>query len=164
MIFQSLKPLISVSPTSNLTLFLHQSSLTHCRLDLVHPGRANPPFKSPVTLGQPEMCPSEMLRFLFCHNRIWIRQCIKTIFYFPPFINAPTSVIFLSTVQSTNAATFVLLKTYFLFQGGRKKKTNFCTFVEKNYDSSLSHIPVPSICLKMKIKHSVFTYENCTQR
>lgn len=59
------------------------------------------------------------------------------------------------------AVAFVLLKTLLLFKGGGKKQTN--TFVEKNYDLSLLHVPVSSICLDMKIKHSIFTYKNCTQ-
>lgn len=87
---KSLESLISVSPTSNLPL----SFLTCCRLDLVHPGKANPPFKSSVTLGHPEMCLSEILRFLFCHSKIWIRQWIKTIYYFPPFINSSSLLFF----------------------------------------------------------------------
>lgn len=102
------------SPHFKPDLFLHQPSLTHCGLDLVHPGKANLPWKSPVTLGHPEV--SEYNVKVSVWPQKDMDHTVNQDYFSLSTFHKCSQVCYFSEYHSAqNTATFVLLKTLLLF-------------------------------------------------
>lgn len=149
-----LKPLISrVSPTSNLPL----SSLQF------GPG-ASRKSKSPLQISSDIRTPWNGSKWDVKVSVLPQQDMDQTVdqdfFLFYTFHKCP-QVCFFSAHKCSNTCA---VKNPTPILGGRKKAKKTLAHLWKKIMIYPSHIFLfPSICLSMKIKHSVFTYENCTQ-